>query len=73
MIVAYPTTAPQAAETEALVHTLRDRVIPAATAGTGVPAYVGGETAGSVDAATYLSTRLSWVIGARARCWPSCC
>jgi RND superfamily putative drug exporter len=63
VVVAYPTTAPQAAQTEALVHTLRDRTIPEATAGTGVQAYVGGETAGSVDAATYLSNRLPWVIG----------
>ena len=63
VLVAYPTTAPQAAQTEALVHTLRDRVIPEVTAGTGVQAYVGGETAGSVDAATYLSNRLPWVIG----------
>ena len=64
LIVAYPTTDPQAAQTEDLVHHLRDAVIPAATAGTGVAAYVGGETAGSVDAATYLSSRLPWVIGA---------
>jgi len=64
VLVAYPTTAPQAAQTEALVHRLRDDVIPAATAGSGVRAYVGGETAGSVDAATYLSSRLPWVIGA---------
>ena len=64
VIVAYPTTSPQAAQTEALVHTLRNEVIPAATAGTGVQAYVGGETAGSVDASTYLSDRLPWVIGA---------
>ncbi len=64
LVVAYPTTAPQAAQTEALVHTLRDEVIPASTAGTGVRAYVGGETAGSVDASTYLSNRLPWVIGA---------
>ncbi len=64
VIVAYPTTSPQSAETEALVHRLRERVIPAATGGTGVQAYVGGETAGSVDAATYLSNRLPWVIGA---------
>jgi RND superfamily putative drug exporter len=63
LIVAYPTTAPQAAQTEALVHHLRDQSIPAATAGTGVRAYVGGETAGSVDAATYLSNRLPYVIG----------
>ena len=64
VIVAYPTTDPQAAQTETLVHTLRDEVIPKATAGSGVQAYVGGETAGSVDAATYLSSRLPWVIGA---------
>jgi RND superfamily putative drug exporter len=62
LIVAYPTTSPQATQTHALVHTLRDRVIPAATSGTGVQAYVGGETAGSVDASSYLSSRLPWVI-----------
>ena len=61
--MAYPTTAPQAAQTHALVLTLRNQVIPGATAGTGVKAYVGGETAGSVDASTYLSMRLPWVIG----------
>ena len=38
VIIAYPTTSPQAAQTEALVHTLRNDVIPAATAGTGVAA-----------------------------------
>jgi len=64
VIVAYPTTAPQAAQTEDLVHHLRDTVLPETTSGTGVAAYVGGETAGSVDAATYLSARLPWVIGA---------
>ena len=62
VMVAYPTTAPQAAQTEALDQTLRNRAIPDTTAGTGVTAYVGGETAGSVDAATYLSNRLPWVI-----------
>ena len=64
VIIAFPTTAPQAASTESLVHTLRQQVIPAATAGTGVVALVGGETAGSVDASAYLSARLVWVIGA---------
>ncbi len=63
VIIAYPTTSPQSAKTEAIVHTLRDDVIPAATGATQVVAYVGGETAGSVDASTYLSTRLVWVIG----------
>ena len=63
VIIAYPTASPQSAKTEAIVHTLRDDVIPTATAGTGVVGYVGGETAGSVDASSYLSSRLVWVIG----------
>jgi len=64
VIVADPTTSPQSAQTEALVQTLRNQVIPAATSGTGLRALVGGETAGSVDASSYLSSRLPWVIGA---------
>ena len=63
VIIAYPTTSPQSAQTETLVHTFRDRVIPESTAGTGVAAYVGGETAASIDASSYLSARLVWVIG----------
>ncbi|MGA8723680.1 MAG: MMPL family transporter [Acidimicrobiales bacterium] len=62
VIVAYPTTSPQSAQTETLVNTLRNRVIPESTAGSGVTAYVGGETAASVDASSYLSARLPWVI-----------
>jgi RND superfamily putative drug exporter len=64
VIIAFPASSPQSVQTESLVHTLRDRVIPASTAGTGVVALVGGETAGSVDASAYLSSRLVWVIGA---------
>ncbi len=63
VVIAYPTTAPQAAQTEALVTHLRNQVIPTATSGTGVAAYVGGETAGSIDASSYLSARLPLVIG----------
>ena len=63
VIIAYPTTSPQSAQTEALVHNLRNHVIPTSTSGTGVNAFVGGETAGSVDASSYLSSRLPWVIG----------
>ncbi len=62
MIVAYPATAPQAAQTAALVQRLRGQVIPAATAGTGVQVYVGGETAAGADASAFLSARLPWVI-----------
>ena len=42
VIIAYPDDVPQAAQTEALVHTLRNQVIPAATAGTGVQASSAG-------------------------------
>jgi RND superfamily putative drug exporter len=62
VIIAYPESSPQSSQTEALVHTLRNDAIPAATSGTKVAAYVGGETAGSVDASAYLSSRLVWVI-----------
>jgi RND superfamily putative drug exporter len=62
IIVAYPSTSPQATQTSNLVAALRDQVIPSATAGTGVTAFVGGETAGSVDAAGYLASRLPWVV-----------
>jgi putative drug exporter of the RND superfamily len=63
VFLVYPETSPQAAQTADLVTTLRDDVIPAATAGTGVAAYVGGETASGVDTASYLAGRLPWVIG----------
>jgi putative drug exporter of the RND superfamily len=62
VIIAYPTTSPQAAQTAQLVTSLRDRVLPRLTAGTGAKVLVGGETAASVDAAAYLSSRLPWVI-----------
>jgi RND superfamily putative drug exporter len=62
-IVVYPTTAPQAAQTAALVRRLRDQVIPQVTGGTGVTAFVGGETAAGVDTSSYLAARLPWVIG----------
>jgi RND superfamily putative drug exporter len=63
VIVVYPATAPQSAQTASLVHRLRSQVIPQATADGGVTAYVGGETAAGVDASAYLSARLPWVIG----------
>jgi len=64
MLVAYPTTAPQSAQTASLVRRLRERVIPRGTAGGGVAAYVGGETAAGVDTSAYLSNRLPLVIAA---------
>ena len=64
VIIAYPTSAPQASATAQLVTHLRDSVVPAATAGSGLHVLVGGETAGGIDASAYLSSRLYWVIGA---------
>jgi RND superfamily putative drug exporter len=64
VLIAYPTTSPQAAQTETLVRTLRANVIPPIVKGSGVDAQVGGETAGSIDAATFLGHRLFLVIGA---------
>jgi RND superfamily putative drug exporter len=63
VIVAYPTSSPQDKQTADLVDHLRSAVVPAATAGSGIRVLVGGETAGGVDAAAYLSSRLFWVIG----------
>jgi RND superfamily putative drug exporter len=54
----YPATSPQAAATSDLVGQLRGTVIPRATAGTGVTAYVGGPTATYIDLSNLLGSRL---------------
>ncbi len=64
VIIVYPTTSPQSSQTEALVQTLRNDVIPPVTNGTTVNAQVGGQTAASIDAANFLGHRLFVVIGA---------
>jgi RND superfamily putative drug exporter len=64
VIIVYPTTSPQSSQTEALVQTLRNEVIPPVVGGTGVNAQVGGQTAASIDAANFLGHRLFVVIGA---------
>ncbi len=53
-----PATSAQTAETEDLVNTLRDDVIPAATAGTDLAVHVGGETATNIDISQALMSRL---------------
>jgi RND superfamily putative drug exporter len=63
VIIAYPTTSPQAAQTASLVRHLRGAVIPPVVGGTGVTVLVGGVTAGGVDASHYLSSKLPLVIG----------
>ena len=58
-----PTTAPSDRATEQLVRDLRDGTIPKATDGKGMTADVGGTTAGYVDLADEISSRLLLTIG----------
>jgi putative drug exporter of the RND superfamily len=53
-----PTTSPQDAETEDLVHRLRETVVPEALAGTGVTAEIGGVTAALEDQSEYIVDRM---------------
>jgi RND superfamily putative drug exporter len=62
VFTAIATTAPAADETEDLVNHLRDSVIPKATAGQGVTAYVGGQTAGYIDLAEKIGDKLPLMI-----------
>ena len=58
-----PTTTAQAEATADLVTTLREDVIPAAEAGTGLKVYVGGQTASSIDVADALMSKLPLYLG----------
>jgi RND superfamily putative drug exporter len=58
-----PTTGPQSARTEDLVHRLRDTVLPSATAGTGLDVHVGGVTATSIDSTANIAKRIPLLIG----------
>jgi uncharacterized membrane protein YdfJ with MMPL/SSD domain len=62
MLVAYPATGEQDTATNALVNHLRTDVIPGATAGTGIRAYLTGPNAGGVAFANLVSQRLPWLI-----------
>jgi RND superfamily putative drug exporter len=55
---AYPVSAPQAPATSNLVHRLRESVLPPVERQTGARILVGGFTAGSVDFASVLSSKL---------------
>ncbi len=63
MMIAYPDTGEQNPATNTLVNQMRSDVLPAATAGTGVHAYLTGPNAGSVDFANMTGSRLPWLIG----------
>ena len=56
-------SAPSSRRTEDLVRTLRDTVIPKATKGQGMTADVGGTTAGYIDLAKQITSKLPLVIG----------
>ncbi len=62
VIVVRPKTAPEDAATQSFVHRVR-QIVPKTLAGTGITAYVGGLTAGGVDASNQLAHRLILVIG----------
>jgi putative drug exporter of the RND superfamily len=63
VIEAYPRSAPQAAQTTNLVNRLRHEVLPPVAKRTGVPVLVGGFTAGAIDFAHVLSSKLALFIG----------
>jgi RND superfamily putative drug exporter len=64
IISATPTTSPQDERTSALIDRLRDRVLPAATQGTGAKVYLGGATASFKDMSDKIASRLPVFIGA---------
>ena len=59
-----PSTGPQDKTTDALVHHIRDGVLPQATAGTGLTVHVGGQTASGIDFSDQIGKRLPIFIGA---------
>jgi RND superfamily putative drug exporter len=63
MLIAYPATGEQNPATNTLVNRISDTVLPKATAGTGISAYVTGPNAGNVSFANLIGQRLPWLIG----------
>jgi uncharacterized membrane protein YdfJ with MMPL/SSD domain len=63
MLIAYPTTSEQDPATNALANRLSDQVLPRATAGTGLTAYLTGPNAGNVTFANAITARMPWLIG----------
>jgi uncharacterized membrane protein YdfJ with MMPL/SSD domain len=62
MLVAYPTTGEQDPAMNVLVNKLRDTVLPRATAGTGIRAYLTGPNAANVSFANVMGQRLPWLV-----------
>jgi uncharacterized membrane protein YdfJ with MMPL/SSD domain len=63
MMIAYPATSEQDTAANVLVNRIRDTVLPRATAGTGIRAYLTGPNAANVTFASLIGVRLPWLIG----------
>ena len=63
MLLAYPATGEQDPATDTLVNRIHDTVLPLATKGTGISAYVTGPNACNVSFANLIGQRLPWLIG----------
>ncbi len=64
IVTVIPTTSPQDQATTDLVNRLRDNVVPAALAGTGITAKIGGVTAALEDQSNYITGRMPiFIIG----------
>jgi RND superfamily putative drug exporter len=63
LITVIPVSGPQHADTEDLVHELRDEVLPEVTAGTGADVHVGGVVAIGIDSNSNTVERLPFLIG----------
>jgi uncharacterized membrane protein YdfJ with MMPL/SSD domain len=64
LLIAYPTTGAQDAATNALANTITGQVLPKATAGTGITAYLTGPNAANVTFSNLIGRRLPWLIAA---------
>jgi RND superfamily putative drug exporter len=64
LLVAYPATGAQDAATNALANTISGQVLPKATAGTGIRAYLTGPNAGNVTFSDLIGRRLPLLIAA---------
>jgi RND superfamily putative drug exporter len=62
MMIAYPATGEQDPATDTLVNRIAGTVLPRATAGTGIRAYVTGPNAGNVAFANMVRARLPWLV-----------
>jgi len=63
MLIAYPATGEQNPATDSLVNRISGTVLPRATAGTGVRAYVTGPNAANVAFSNMTGRRLPWLVG----------